>query len=493
MPTIVNPYKADTSFGDMFTGIADTLFGPKATQAELLRQKANTARRENEFMPLVAEGLRTPGFDPGLLTSHAVQAGITPEILFGHRSGANIAAMDPTTLNTPAGKAAITQNLLSQPKFSYSGTPQAHDADIAARSATALAQQDKVILADELKNQREVLQVHDATNPLGYSSITRAEFLKNPGKYVQVAPTDIFKSAQAGKLFPGWADPNKLAYLDANTKPEAVWNWVAIDPNTGKQIQGTTVDKMTDITTKQSLPPGHVLQSTGAAGGLQTMTGALGTSTKTALDENVMAGEEALGLAGRIRTMVENNPGIIGPAGNALRFGQNVTDVVASLQGLMGGTEKAGVDLEKARMTVRQTLGPTADRLFPEIFSTDLNKVETLHGLLTYKVARALNKGGSLSNMDVEKARALVGTPDSWIKGPTEFLNRLRATEGELAIELDNNKKRRQQNQATAPGATTTPSAVPPGAPTPAPGATAPATTYALPPDVAPPNFVIVP
>lgn len=489
MPTIVNPYKADTSFGDMFTGIADTLFGPKATQAELLRQKANAARRENEYLPLVAEGLRTPGYDPSLLSGNAVMAGVTPEQLFGHRSGANIAGMDPATLNTPAGKALITQNLLSQPKFSYSGTPQAHDADLANRQATVLAQQDKILLADKLKNERDLIQVHDATNPLGYSSITRAEFLNNPGKYVQVAPTDIFKSAQAGKLFPGWANPNQLSYLGADTKPESVWNWVAIDPATGKQVQGTTVDKMTDITTKQPLPAGHVLQSTGAAGGLQTMTGALGTSTKTALDENVMAGEEALGLAGRLRTMVEANPNIIGLAGNTLRFGQNVTDVVSSFQSLLGGPQKAGVDLEKARMTVRQALGEQADRIFPEIFSADLNNVQTLHALLTYKVARALNKGGTLSNMDVEKARSLIGTPDSWIKGPTEFLNRLRSTEGELAIELENNKKRRAQNQASAPGATTTPSAVPPG------GTAAPAnpTTYALPPDVAPPNFVIVP
>jgi len=467
MVQIINPYGNQKTMGeDLFGlgGLTESFFGPKASTAAYTREKFKEQQRQNEATELVAQGIAQPGYDTGLLAGNAVRAGITPSNLFGMRSGVSISGLDPNALGTPANQGIITQNQLTIPGTAYGSTPLGMESTQRAHAASELAKTDRIVRADELKNARELIQVHapiTPENPLGYATVPRAEFLANPGKYVQVAPSDIYKSAQAGAAFPNWADPNKLAYLGADVKPDSVFNWIA-PPETpgGPPRQGTSVDRQTDIITKQPLPVGHQLYAPSSAGGANSMTAAgLGRTQSGNLDESIIAGEDAIGLTGRIKTMVQANPNIVGPAGNALRAGQTVTDVVASMHGLLGGTANIKGDLETARMTVRRTLGDSADKLFPEIFSGDLNKVETLHALLTYKVARALNKGGTLSNMDVDRARNMVGTPDSWFKGPTEFLNRMQATEDELRIELDNNKLRRQTNQASAPGAVPPPTA----------------------------------
>lgn len=480
MPTIINPYANDKTMGaDLFGigGIADAFFGPKASTAAFTREKFKEQQRQNEAT-LALPGAIISG-DPNNIVRQGIWSGQTPQNTYGYRQGYGV-SQPGIDLATPQGQKTVSTLQMAVPGTAFTSTPMGQSAALQNARDTTLMQQDKVILADQLKNNREIIDVLDPSMQGGYRSITRQEFLDNPGRYSQVMSQDRVKGGLTATNFGNLPslDINQRKLLGAEPAGAAGQNFYITDPVSGQVVdEGITLDDGRTRVDNNSptgsspiqVPPGHRIGLRGTANpsSASGLSSGLRPTQAGNLDENIIAGEDAIRLTKQVIQMAQSNPQIVGPSGNVLRAGQTATDLVASVQSLLGGRDKADIDLTRARQTVMQTLGPNAAQIFPELFSGDLSQIETLHGLLTYKVARALNKGGTLSNMDVEKARHMIGDPTAWTQGPTGFLQKMTATQQQLELELADNMKRRQTNRASVNPT------VPPGA-TGAPGVAAP-------------------
>jgi len=459
MVNVINPWKSGGSMGeDLFGigGLTEAFFGPKASQTAYTREKFKEAARQNEYTPRLAESVRllgTPGGNVNTTLADAIMSGTNPE----HIATANLVATTANNPNDLGGNTVLAAQMGN--KVPIGATIPGNTANLENARTIAQMQADKAMALELERQRRTLIPTIDATTGLPTLTTTATAAGQRP---VLELPKEqgVLLGQNFNRL--DTLNPFQRAAIHADPKADtAVWNWVGPDGTPG----GFTNNRTTDALTGKPLPYGAVLHSPSGASGLNTVTGALGKTQQGDLDESIIAGEESLSLFKQIIPMVEKNPNIVGPTGNALRLGQNVTDVVGSLHSLLGGTGKIDQDLTRARQMATQYLGADAAKaLLPELYSGDLNKIETLHGLLTYKMARALNKGGALSNMDVDRARALVGTPDSWIKGPTEFIGRMKTAEEQVQRELADNMKRRQTNKASI-GPALAPAAAPSVAP----------------------------
>ena len=459
MPTIINPYGNQKTMGDDLFGlggVADAFFGPKASTAAYTREKFREQQRQNLGVEELATLLQDPNAAPGSLAAAAARGGVTGTNL-GQYNQFGVVGRAPDIRDPSVARSVL------QAGGNYATTPVAFDQNLQKSYDIAQMQSERAAASQEAIANRTLVPTMTPAGPVYTRSIDA------PGQRpVLTMPQE--QGIQFGQNFPtGFAGLNPAQRLGIGVEPKGddTYNWIYQDP-TGQTITGTTRDARTDLLSGQPLPQGHVLHKPGAGAGLAATGSGLGKTQAGNLDENIIAGEDAIRLTKQVIQMAQTNPQIVGPSGNVLRAGQTATDLVASVQGLLGGREKADIDLTRARQTVMQTLGPNAAQIFPELFSGDLSQIETLHGLLTYKVARALNKGGTLSNMDVEKARTMIGDPTAWTQGPTGFLQKMAATQQQLELELADNLKRRQTNRASIG-----PMLAPPGA-TAAPGIAAP-------------------
>lgn len=503
MPTIINPYGNSKTMGDDLFGlggIADAFFGPKASQSALYREKFKEAARQNEFLPQYATALGAGG-DPGRIAELGILAGQTGadvgnygRYVTANRGAANLEDPRVTAAIIGAGGAA-------------SSTPQYTTAAENLRRDLDLEKTNRILAADELKNQRELIQVHDPASSLGYKSITRAEFLANPGKYIQVAPSDISKSAAASKyLFPnagaappaitaaplpslGLSPDNPLTgimsvpafggapaapatspaltpeqrhYLGADPKKPDFFNWIAPSETPGGPPRvGTSIDGVTDFTTKQPLPIGHQLYTPGSQGGANAMTSAFqpGTAGKKDLQSAIRNADQTISLTGQIKQLVTADPTLVGAVGNIRRAGQEVVDVGRSVNMLFGGPERAEQTLNNARASLAaRTPGglEAARKILPALFDSNLNSIQTLNGLLVYQAAAAIGQDGrNASDADIKRVLSIVGSPDQWMQGPQTYLSKVTQLEQIITQQRESDVKILQGGDVRLGGGTT--------------------------------------
>ncbi|WP_156332647.1 hypothetical protein [Chelatococcus sp. GW1] len=184
-----------------------------------------------------------------------------------------------------------------------------------------------------------------------------------------------------------------------------------------------TYDGVTDARSGQPLPAGgYIANAQGTANDV-----GLRPNVQGDLQTRVINANSALEVGNQILGILAKDPAVVGPTGNTRRLLQDATDVFGSVATVFGGQQQLVGEIDRARQDLVQTLGPQAQTLLPELFNPNLNSIETLNGFLVYKVAEALGQSGrGASDQDIQRVIQMVGSPSSWLTGPTTYENKIR-------------------------------------------------------------------
>jgi hypothetical protein len=227
MPQIINPYKPGPGLGDDLFGIGgltDTFFGPKAATSAYTREKFKEQQRQNISTEDLANLLANPTANPGAIAAAGIRAGIDPKNAFGYRSGANIARMDPTQLETPASQALITQNLLTQPGANYVSTPQGQASAQANTQAIAALQAEKAKETQIALDARTNMPAYDANgNPVivlkSNAPGMRPVLPLEQEKAAELRRLGVFGGGAPASAAPAWPAPGAPADTSIMTAP----------------------------------------------------------------------------------------------------------------------------------------------------------------------------------------------------------------------------------------------------------------------------------
>ena len=181
-----------------------------------------------------------------------------------------------------------------------------------------------------------------------------------------------------------------------------VKNWSFTDPNSGELVTGRTLDGVTDITTKQPLPPNAQIHTTALQP--NTVSGLQG-STISKFQQETMAAQETKALAKSLIVAIDKNPGSLGVPGAIQGI---IQDLVASGDDVVKfAVQKA--PREAADILTKIQSGVHKD-LNPDWFNPSLGPIQLMLNTMAYRYAKMVTGSGDrISNQDFEQARNALG------------------------------------------------------------------------------------
>lgn len=251
-----------------------------------------------------------------------------------------------------------------------------------------------------------------------------------------------------------------LKAVNAQPSRDNVYNYI-VKNDDGTITQGRSLDGgKTDAVSNKPLPANAQLLSPSNAGGAGSMLppGGLDQSQANKLIPQRDALRQVIGLSQTLRGMAEKSPELVGPTGNMIRGTQDVVDLGNSISSTFGDPKQFQDAYAKAVQDM-QARGVKV----PAIMTNDprASAMVKLNTILTYQAASALagQQGRSMSDQDFDAAQKMVGTPDSWMHGPTNYINGLKTIEDYATGQMNTIDQQLKARNIAPAGVTPQPSA----------------------------------
>jgi hypothetical protein len=465
MPKIINTYSpGNSSLGEALSSLGNTMWGPQALQAGLVREKTRGLARENENLPLAAEALARG--DVTGATRYGVMGGLGAKDAAGYHlfGTSNRPGSTPEEMSR-AGYGAGMAFGSTPSGFERTQQVELEKADNAVRKAaeTQLA-----------LDNRKLVNIVDSANPLGYRSVSVANLPKDG--YSQVLPTsDVQGLAGLRVMQDPTGQPESIRKLgNALPADDKMMNWQALGPN-GQVMQGRVGPNGTDAGTGQPLPPNARFVSPANAGPAMGPLAPDNTDQRN-IRGKLTANQELVDITQAIEQRITADPTIVGPLGQGPKLAQNAVALATDITNAMGKGKTVDESLLNIRQDAIGKYGAGIAAVLPELFKPAINEIEVLHGLMIYKTAAALagQEGRDLSDRDVMAARKMAGDPTSWFTSSQEQLGKLGMIRNLATANAARYHSMLTQQNVTA-GA-----APPPAAPAPAPAPAAGADGWSI-------------
>lgn len=249
-------------------------------------------------------------------------------------------------------------------------------------------------------------------------------------------------AAGAPALLDGTANPMLAAMADAlSSETRAPRNYI-----TPAGTRGTTLDGVTDATTKAPLPQGS-----------QTFTGAVQsddataftTSTQSGLEGDMTAAGDFFVTSDALSDNISENPTSVGAVGRIRRLLQDVGQQSRLFAGAFGG------DLDQQYVNAMSQLGQAGINFDPSI-----NEIDQAATLLAYQAAAAVarQEGRGLSDQDFKVFRGVVGDPSALLASPASLQARIAQLEAMVEARVGNRAEALSDGAVSAPTRRTGPS-----------------------------------
>jgi hypothetical protein len=449
MPTISNPYTSpEATIGASLEALGNSMWGPQAAAAEFAKQKATDARRVNVSKEALANAVRmnNGNFDPSNPDVAASVVGLDdPRKFFQGVQGLTAnryGASDPRTTNSMLGAGE-----------SYGATPQGVGAQLGNARTIAQMQTDKILAAERYKADTTPINVLDQSSPTGYKTVSKADAIRlglpqvlGDSEATGALKIRGFQSGYAGNN----DEQNKAAGV--YTSPDKVQNYALPGPD-GQPVYGRTIDGKVDMTTNRPIPPHAIIINPANAGGTNAFSGALAPNASMANDlrGRIASNKQLEDLTAHAMGLVKNDPTIVGAPGVAQRFGQNALTAATDVAKYLGKGQDLQQSIQNIQQEAAQKLGPNAIRLLPELYKPQINELEAIHAIITYKAAESLfgQSGRDLSDRDVAGARAMVGDPNSLFESSRSFMEKMNTINHMAAAQRKNAESILQTNNVT--------------------------------------------
>jgi hypothetical protein len=460
MPKIINTYSpGNSSLGEALSSLGNTMWGPQALQAGLVREKTKGLQITNEALPQFSAAIGSGDWQNA--TRLAPLAGVNAADLSGY--GRYRTYNDPSV---PFGGQEQTRATLGAGGAygsTIQGTREAEDMKLAQYQYGI----DKTVAGHQAVADNTPVS---ALRPDGthYTTSRRAAIEGQVPLVLSATDAEGIGKLDVLRNGPGNKTPEQLKASGALPADDKMMNWRALGPN-GQVLRGRVGPNGTDAATGQPLPPNSEFVSPNNSGAAMGPLAPDNTEQR-GLRGRLVANTEMVGLVDQIEKRILADPTVVGPLGQGQKLAQNAVAFATDISNALGGGKNVNESLNNVRQEAVGKYGPNIAILVPELFKNEINEVEVLNGLLVYKAAAALasQEGRDLSDRDVAGARHMVGDPTSWLTSSKEQLSKLGMIKNLGNANIANLTKMLGQQNVTA-GA-----APPPAAPAPAPAPAAP-------------------
>jgi hypothetical protein len=397
MPQIVNSYKAQSSgLGDVFGELADALWGPKASAAEVNRQKATGMRRDNSAYEVLQRKALGGPIDFNDPETRAAVYGLdnARNTFEAHRGVATntYGAMDPRSANAFVGAGGA-----------YSSTGPAFAASQALEERKARMGFDRAAAVEQWKANNTPINVYDPAAPGGARIVSRAEAI-GKGMTPVLSASDVqgvLRMQGQPSGYSGW-NPSQLTAAGAQPSSQTPRMWAA--PGAAPEV---TYDGLTNARTGQPLTPGGSLVQTQANPeqlGLRPGVQANIQTQNVAMDRLRSVGQYAQTL------MKPQNVGIPGMVKGAAQ------DLTQAATGLAAGLGFTGPQDALRDIQTRASQKGMAPEAMASLFQFDpaLPQLGTAYYAMVMTGADALAGGmGKASDRDIALVKGMLGDPNS--------------------------------------------------------------------------------
>jgi hypothetical protein len=419
--------RPNLDLGDAFSALAkpfmDTL-KPELTRQQIAKLAQGTGGRST-----LSGLLRAGVTNPDELNGAAVLANVNPRDLAGYGQFRDATKYGPASAEALRATMAV-------PGANYGSTIQGvREHENTQREMQRMQERTKFALA----GQTPTNVIDEAS---GAPVIVRRDQAYGRTPVVPLTDTQsVLLRNNFNKLGTGAINPAQERAMGAQPHEQPPLNWVERRAD-GTTAQGRSLDGgRTDASTGRplsELAPNAQLVSAGNAGGTGVFAPA-GATSNPVNDKLTLARDahrQVVDLATRLKSMVQSDPSIVGPAGNVQRGVQYAFDTGSGVARLFGSQ----AEFEKQFNQARDDLAAKGVTNVPGIvFDPKASAVAKLNTILVYKAASALagQSGRELSDKDVQHATSFVGDPTSWFEGPQRYLAGLDAAINESGRGLD--------------------------------------------------------
>jgi hypothetical protein len=420
MPTIVNAYKGDTTLGDTISQLGAGLFGKKALEGDLLREKTYGLRRNNDSVDeFQRQALRGPvDFNNPRIQAATYGAESPKDLLQAHLGvmANSRGAMDPKTTNASA---ALGGN--------YAATGQGFATDQANRMTIANMQADKAAQTAIRTAEMTPINIIDPVTKQP-RIVSRAEAIRS-GAVPVLNASDVEGTLKFSGYPSGYKDTNPQQQKAAGVLVPAdhLYNWQAAGPN-DTILSGRTTEGRTDMTTGQPIPAEARVIGTTNAGGPNVMTPlAPATALNTHLQEKYLNNQDLVSYIDRAKGMLAANPNAVGAVGVGQQAVQRARLMGEQIATALGKGRDFRESVDKTRAEITSRIGANGAALVPELYNPAMDDVQGMYGVMVYQTAKALfgQEGRGLNLPDVNATRQLLGNPASLFTNPQELSARL--------------------------------------------------------------------
>lgn len=419
MVKIFNPIHGRDPLASMLDGLGKQLFGDSTANAikqeQLYGLQRENTETENLMRRVGASGAQNLGSDP-ISQAIMIGSGYDPS-KFGKiglmGAATQFGARDPRTQNWQVGTGQ-----------SFDNTAEAFDLKLdETQRNNNLQSADRRYGVDQSvgENRR---QFNEKPMPVITSGGAPGFVPQNELATTAVQPI-LSEAEQKGTLLgENFDDLPKLNPEQQQVLGARVDGTKAGTPRNYRAPDGAmhvTYDGVTNAQTGAPLPPGGALiglEDTAAGAGLTN-------STTSGLQQGQIAYDKFMATVGLAEPLTAD-PSLFGVQGAVRAKAQEL------IQGLGGAANLMGVREDLAKNLVSsetgQALGPDmAAQLIPELYDPRLGEVEALWGILLYQGASALagQENRSVSDMDVQMMRSILGDPHSFFASNRSMASKL--------------------------------------------------------------------
>jgi hypothetical protein len=442
MPTIVNTYAPGNDLlGTSLKSLGESMFGPGALQAGLVREKTRGLAMQNDNLPLAAEALARG--DVNAAIRHGVQGGLGAKDASGYHlfGTANQPGSTPEAMtragygagmawgSTPSGFERGQQVELQKSNNAIDRTVAGHQAVADNTPTNVLIDGKPVMVSRRYAIENRLTPVLSAADAQG---VGRMGVLQNG----------------AGGMTP----PQLAAAGSEPQQPKIAHNYLGQD-----RVMYQTYDGLTDARSGRPLPPGAIssVQSTPDQVGLRP-------TVQGDMQKQSIALQKMRGAAGYVRELIQpNNVGLPGMVKGVV---QDVTQTAAGLANVFGftGPQNVLADIQQ-RVATGGVDGSVLQSLFT--FDPKVPQLGSAYYGLVMTTADAFAGGASkASDRDVKMAINFLGDPSSLFASPQTLNAKLDAAE-HLIAQFEKVNAPAMQNAPGAPTPTAAPGGGTGGAP----------------------------
>lgn len=224
---------------------------------------------------------------------------------------------------------------------------------------------------------------------------------------------------------PVYSDPlaslGQPAYVDKGSQASTeIFNYLTPDGREGTALFDPNTSALVDASSKQPLPQGT--QTYKLAGGDKALLQGATTSNVTDANKVIATAQYGLDRLGQFRTLLEQNPGVLGIPGTIRGFGQDVVAGAMEMGAAFGDTEGVMDSVDEVRQLAERVTGSgNYDPAIAQAYSYALE--------MAYLQAKMQDPGGEVNVKELER---ILGTFDGGIAGNSQVLANLDILQGQL-------------------------------------------------------------